>query len=178
MSLSAGTKTSFAKQILLLVIFQALLCLLASYLISKISLIGKIGIAIFYKEYGLLRSMPKTFALFFLLQLLIIFLIGFIHKKYSAKRTIFSAAVIFIIALIGLISTYNNFLHTYSHRLLKERFHLGFYLFWIGMMISCVFFIIISRYKVPAGLPGPGTEDINEIRSSQFNDAGPGNNGP
>lgn len=137
------------KQLSILIAFQAALCLLATYLISRISLIGKIGIAFFYKEYRLLRSGWKTFLLFFFLQLLIILLLGFMNKKYSAKRTIYSACVIFIISLVGLFTTYNDFLHTYSHRLLKERFHIGFYLFWIGIMITCVFFIFIAKNKPP-----------------------------
>lgn len=130
-----------------LILAQAALCWLSAYLISKISTIGKIGIALFYKEYRLLRSGWKTFLLFFGIQLLIILLLHLTRKRSSAKKTIFTASVFIALALIGLFTTFSDFHQTYSHRLLKERFHLGFYLFWIGWIASCVFFIIESYNK-------------------------------
>ena len=135
------------SRITVLVLAQAGLCLLSAYLVSKISTIGKIGIALFYKEYRLLRSGWKTFLLFFGIQLLIILLLHLTQKRSSAKKTIFTASVFIALALIGLLTTFNDFHHTYSHRLLKERFHLGFYLFWIGWIASCVFFIVENYNK-------------------------------
>lgn len=132
------------KQVAILVAAQALLCVISAYLISKISLIGKIGIALFYKEYKILRSGWKTFLLFFMIQLVIIGVLYLLHHKRSRKATVCTALGIMAAALIGLGFTYNDFLHTYTHRLLKERFHMGFYLFWIGMIVSCVFFLVQS----------------------------------
>ncbi|PZR26676.1 MAG: hypothetical protein DI535_13420 [Citrobacter freundii] len=132
------------KQVAILAAAQALLCIISAYLISKISLIGKIGIALFYKEYKILRSGWKTFLLFFIIQLIIIGILYFLHSKRSRKTTVYTALGITAAALVGLGFTYNDFLHTYTHRLLKERFHMGFYLFWIGMIISCIFFIVQS----------------------------------
>lgn len=132
------------KQVAILVAAQALLCVISAYLISKISLIGKIGIALFYKEYKILRSGWKTFLLFFMIQLVIIGVLYLLHHKRSRKATVYTALGIMAAALTGLGFTYNDFLHTYTHRLLKERFHMGFYLFWIGMIASCVFFLVQS----------------------------------
>jgi Na+/melibiose symporter-like transporter len=132
------------KQVLPLITAQALLCFLSAYLISKISLIGKIGIAVFYKEYKWLRSGWKTFLVFFTVQLIVIGVLYFLHRKRSKKATVYTAAGIMAVALTGLWFTYNDFLHTYSHRLLKERFHMGFYLFWLGMIGTCVFFLVLS----------------------------------
>jgi Na+/melibiose symporter-like transporter len=132
------------KQLAILVAAQALLCLLSSYLISKISLIGKIGIAVFYKEYKWLRSGWKTFLFLFIAQLLIIGILYFLHRKRPKKTTVYTAVGILALAVIGLWFTYNDFLHTYSHRLLKERFHMGFYIFWLGMIGTCVFFLVAS----------------------------------
>lgn len=130
------------KQLAILVGAQALLCALSSYLISKISLIGKIGIGLFYKEYKLLRSGWKTFLLFLTIQLLIIGILYFLYSKRSRKTMSYTAVGILVAALAGLWFTYNDFLHTYTHRLLKERFHTGFYLFWIGMTGTAVFFLV------------------------------------
>jgi hypothetical protein len=132
------------KELSILVIAQTLLCLLSSYLISKISLIGKIGIAVFYKEYKWLRSGWKTFLFLFIAQLLVIGILYFLHRKRPKKTTVYTSVSILVLALIGLWFTYNDFLHTYSHRLLKERFHMGFYIFWMGMIGSCVFFLVAS----------------------------------
>ncbi len=147
--IKTGLLKSLKSSYIYLILGQAALCWLATYLVSKISTIGKIGIALFYKEYRLLRSGWKTFLLFFGIQLLIILLLYLTQKRSSAKKTILTAAVFIALALIGLATTFNDFHHTYSHRLLKERFHLGFYLFWIGWITSCVFFIIKSRNKPP-----------------------------
>jgi hypothetical protein len=132
------------KPLAILITAQALLCLLSSYLISKISLIGKIGIAIFYKQYKFLRSGWKTFLFLFAIELLVIGILYFLHRKRSTKVTVYTALGITIAALAGLWFTYDDFLHTYTHRLLKEKFHMGFYLFWIGMIGTCLFFLVQS----------------------------------
>ncbi len=135
----------FISPITALVLAQAAQSLLATYFISKISLIGKVGIALFYKQYKLLRSGWKTFFLFFGIQLLIIGLLWYMQQKRGRRKTVYTAAIFMILAIIGLVMTYHDFQYTYSHRLLKERFHLGFYLFWIGWMASCIFFMIANK---------------------------------
>ena len=69
------------SRIAILIFSQALLCTLATYLVSRISLIGKIGVALFYKEYKIFRSGWKTFLLFFSIQLLIILIQFLLHRK-------------------------------------------------------------------------------------------------
>jgi hypothetical protein len=125
----------------LLVLFHTLSTALQVYLIFKISTIGKIGIALFYHEYRVFRSGPKTFALFFSIQLALVIILFLISKYGSRKLIITSTIVLILTAVAGLIYTYNDFMYTYSHRLLKERFHLGFYLFWIGIIVTAMFFL-------------------------------------
>lgn len=140
------------SRISILVTGQAILCCIEAYLVSKISFIGKAGIALFYKEYRFLRSGWKTFLLFFTLQLLVIAGMYLVRKKLPARIARFTATGLLVIAVAGLWATYHDFQHTFSHRLLKERFHLGFYLFWIGWIGSCVFFLT-QKYGEASGSP-------------------------
>jgi hypothetical protein len=156
------------RKLSFLVLFQAALCILEAYLVSRISLIGKIGIALVHREYLLLRSGWKTFVLFFSIQLLVITVLYFIRKKYSGKTFFVSAGILMGAAVLGFIVTYMDFLHTYTHRLLKERFHLGFYLFWLGWFGSCLFFIWDeSRTRPSARWP----EDVNAPPSKEESSA-------
>ncbi len=133
----------------LLILCQALLSWLEAYLISKISLIGRVGIATVHKEYRLLRSGWKTFLLLFSIQLALILFLHFIQKKYPKKITTTLTSGLLLLAVLGLVVTFQDFLHTYTHRLLKERFHLGFYLFWLAWIGSCVFFLLTKDGKKP-----------------------------
>lgn len=131
----------------MLVICQAILCCIAAYLVSKISFIGKAGIALFYKEYRFLRSGWKVFLLFFIIQLVVILVMYFVKKRLPAKIAAYTATGLLVIAIAGLWATYHDFQNTFSHRLLKERFHLGFYLFWLGWIGSCVFFLVAKTHN-------------------------------
>ncbi len=144
-------KKSF-RIITTLIALQAVLCGLETYFISKISLIGKIGIALVHKEYMLLRSGWKTFLLFFAIQVAVIIVLAVVERKNNRRIMRYTAWGFILAALLGLIITYLDFLHTYSHRLLKERFHLGFYLFWLGWIGSSVVFLIKS-YPLSSGFP-------------------------
>ena len=144
------------QKISILILCQAALCWLAAYLISKISLFGRLGIATVHKEYRLLRSGWKTFLLFFSIQVPLIILLSLIQKNFSRKLMISAATLLLILGVWGLWTTYSDFLHTYTHRLLKERFHLGFYIFWIGWMGTCIFFMVISYRKLTEPPTGTG----------------------
>lgn len=126
---------------------QAFLCLLEAYLISKISLLGKIGIAMFYKQYRFLRSGWKTFVLLFVIQLLLVLLLDVAKRRLPAQKANYTAAIFLILAILGLWGTYYDFQYTFSHRLLKEKFHLGFYLFWLSWMATCIYYLIVKPAK-------------------------------
>jgi len=51
-------------------------------------------------------------------------------------------SILLVLGAIGLFVTFRDFLYTYTHRLLKERFHTGFYVFWVGWVATCLFFIV------------------------------------
>lgn len=134
-----------ARRVFTLLICQLLLCWLETYLISKISLIGKVGIATVHHEYALLRSFWKTFALLSVLQVALIITLYLLGKRSSKKITNLVSTVLLVAGLLGLLVTFQDFLHTYTHRLLKERFHLGFYIFWLSWMCSCLFFLFSNK---------------------------------
>ena len=129
----------------ILIFCQAVFTILQVYFISKISWIGKIGIRFAYKEYSFLRSPLKTYMLLFGVQLIVIALLIYAYNKLDRKKYLLTIAGVVVVTVIGLLFTYNDFSNTYTHRLLKERFHLGFYLFWLGIIASCVFFAVLPR---------------------------------
>jgi len=133
--------------IVILIICQAILSGLETWLISKISLIGRVGIATIHKEYRLLRSGWKTFLLLFGIQLAIILVLNAIQKRYTRKISTTASFGLLFAAVLGMLITFWDFMDTYTHRLLKERFHLGFYLFWIGWMCTCLYFLLHNSYK-------------------------------
>lgn len=138
------------RKLTFLIAFQSVFTLLQVYLISKISLLGRIGIAIAYTEYKFLRSGWKMYLLLMAVQLLTIGLLRYVYKTRE-RRTYFTViGAVATVALAGLWFTYNDFTHTLSHRLLKEPFHLGFYLFWLGLLITCAFFAVQPAKVAPS----------------------------
>jgi hypothetical protein len=112
----------------------ALLSILAGYLLSSISLVGRVGIGLFYKEYRFLKTWWKGALLIFIVWLFLSIIHHILHKKVSKRRYNIISAISLIIAVAGLYFSYSDFSHTLSHRWLGERFHLGVYLFWLGWM--------------------------------------------
>lgn len=109
------------------------------------------GIATVHKEYGMLRSGWKTFLLLFSIQLVIIITLSIVEKRFPKRISVIVTSILLILGAIGLFVTFRDFLYTYTHRLLKERFHTGFYLFWVGWVATCLFFVIRLTRKRPDG---------------------------
>jgi hypothetical protein len=155
--------SSLKTRIALLICGQALLCWLDVYLISKISWIGKLGIATVHKEYRLLRSDWKTFLLLFSLQIVLIASLTVVRTKCPRRIATLVTSMLLTLGAVGLFLTFRDFIYTYTHRLLKERFHLGFYLFWIGWIGTCIFYLAIKDKKDPALFPlDPNTPTLPE----------------
>lgn len=125
----------------LFILFLAGLSLVSGYLASKASLVGRLGISLFYREYQFLKTgwggALAAFALF-----LFLFLFQYLISKTKSRNTAIKFFLAFLfLGLAGLIATYLDFRNTLSHRWLGERFHLGFYLFWIGWMSISIFYL-------------------------------------
>lgn len=121
-------------------ILLALSCI-SGYLLSKASLIGRTGINLFYKQYKFLKIWWRGALLVFIVLMFLLFIHGLIQKKTNARMAKTIHAILLLVAIAGLYFTYLDFREVLSHRLLGERFHIGAYLFWIGWIIICVFYM-------------------------------------
>lgn len=129
------------------------LAVLAGYLLSKINLIGRAGIALFYNEYRFFKTWWKGALAVYVIWLLLFWLHGFLEKKLARSQATLLHLAALVIAVIGLFFTYDNFRHDVTHRVIGERFHLGFYLFWAGWMLISLFYLFQSRATVRVRRP-------------------------
>jgi hypothetical protein len=135
------------RRLLVLILSQLLLCWYETWLISKISTIGKIGIATTYHQYHWLRVFWLTYTILTLFQLALILTLYLMGRRSAKQMTNLVSTILLAAGGLGLALTFQDFMHTYSHRLLKERFHLGFYIFWISWIATCTFFLFSNRTK-------------------------------
>ena len=124
-----------------LVFFLLILSIIIGYLMSKVSLVGKAGMSLFYRRYNFLKIWWKGTLLILLALTALYFLHKFIQGKYSLMQGKMFYKVSCFLALTGLYFTYDDFRHTLSHRLLGERFHIGVYFFWIGWIAISLYFL-------------------------------------
>ena len=113
--------------------------LIAGYLLSSISFVGKIGIGLFHSEYQFLKTWWKGSLLVFSAWIILWIIHVLLKKRLAPSRNILACVVSLIIALSGLYFSFYDFRHTLSHRWLGERFHLGVYLFWLGWVGILIF---------------------------------------
>ena len=137
-----------AKRISLLVVFLAALASLSGYLMSKASFIGRLGMTFVYKEYRFLKTWWKGALFVFIVWMVILIIQAILERKLSKQKATIAYIIFILFALIGLYFTYSDFQHTTSHRWLKEKFHIGAYLFWTGWIIISVFFMVQKRKEI------------------------------
>lgn len=129
------------KRRLGLVVFLFFLSGIAGYLLSKASLVGRVGISLFYTQYKFLKTWWQGGLVVFIVWMILFFLQGLAKRKYAPLTSRMIQAGAIVVALIGLYFTYQDFRQNLSHRWLGERFHLGAYMFWIGWIIISVFYL-------------------------------------
>lgn len=134
-----------AKRISLLVVFLAALACLSGYLMSKASFIGRLGMTYVYKEYRFLKTWWQGALTVFVVWMILLIIQVIVEKKLSKAKATFVHVLFILLALVGLYFTYSDFQHTTSHRWLKEKFHIGAYLFWLGWIIISAFCIVQKR---------------------------------
>ncbi|MDO5655156.1 MAG: hypothetical protein Q4G27_03335 [Flavobacteriaceae bacterium] len=136
------------RTLVFLAFFQMILSAISAWLISQMSFIGKLGIGLFYKEYKILKSPIETGILIFALQMFVVILLFICWRFISNKATRIVSLLVIFLACIGLAYTIHDFTYEFSHRILKSKFHTGFYLIWAGMIISALIYLFIpARIK-------------------------------
>jgi len=129
-----------------LIAIQALLSTISGVLLSQMSFIGKVGISVMYREYGIFKVWWKTAILLFIVQLALLLVLWLI-KRLLGRRLAFAAFLLFLLfGLVGAYFTYLDFTTT-THRVMKANFHAGVYLFWGTWALACVYFIVVPRKK-------------------------------
>lgn len=138
-----------AKPVSLLIVFLAALAALSGYLMSKASFIGRLGMTFVYKEYGFLKTWWKGALAVFVVWMILLIIQAIVERKLSKQAAAIIHIIFILLALAGLYFTYSDFQHTTTHRWLKEKFHIGAYLFWLGWIIISVFCMVQKRKKLP-----------------------------
>lgn len=136
------------KRVSVLVAFLAALATLSGYLMSKASFIGRLGMTFVYKEYRFLKTWWKGAFAVFLIWITLLIIQAIVERKLSKQKATIVHVIFILLALVGLYCTYSDFQHTTSHRWLKEKFHIGAYLFWLGWIIISAFCIVQKRKDI------------------------------
>ncbi|MBN9484325.1 MAG: hypothetical protein BGO70_12580 [Bacteroidetes bacterium 43-93] len=133
------------KRQLPIIAILAAFSIISGYMIHKMSWLAKVGIRWVYREYDIFKSWPKTSLMEFVVLMLLLAVHNAIFKYATVRNATISFIASVIIALFGLYYTYNDFRHELSHRLAGERFHIGFYLFWLGWIIIGLYSLARKR---------------------------------
>ena len=134
-----------AKRICFFVVFLVALASLSGYLMSKASFIGRIGMTYVYKEYRFLKTWWQGALAVFVVWMILLIIQVIVENKLSKTAATTIHVIFILLALLGLYFTYSDFQHSTSHRWLKEKFHIGAYLFWLGWVVISTFCIVQKR---------------------------------
>ena len=137
-----------AKRISFLVIFLVALASLSGYLMSKSSFIGRLGMTYVYKEYRFLKTWWQGALAVFVVWMVVLVIQIIVEKKLSKTNATIVHVGFILLALAGLYFTYADFQNTTSHRWLKEKFHIGAYLFWLGWVTISAFCIVQESSEI------------------------------
>ena len=118
----------------------AALATLAGWLLSHISLLGRVGISVAYREYQFLKTWWMGAALVLAVWLAVYWMHTIALQRWPRRKK--THLVTLVLAMLGLYATYADFRGDLAHRWLGERFHLGAYLFWVGLMIVSLRFFL------------------------------------
>ena len=148
-----------------MLIFLAALSVVAGYLLSKVSIVGRMGMKIFYKEYLFLRSWWKDTLLMFVVLMILFSVHGYLQQKLPWNRSNKVFMISVVLALAGLYLSYDDFRHTLSHHLLGERFHIGVYLFWIGWIVTGLYYIVHNALdkRLPSDEMGHKKDPVKDL---------------
>jgi hypothetical protein len=136
------------KRQLTLILFLLVLACLSGYLMSQPSLVGRVGMDLFYKQYRFLKTWWQGALLVFVVWILFMLVQGFVQKKLSARKARIFQIVMILLALTGFYFTWNDFHNSTTHRWLKTRFHIGAYLFWVGWILVSIHYLLQKKASI------------------------------
>lgn len=136
------------RNYLLLVFILIFLSLLSGNLTAGVSLVGKIGISFFYKQFSFFQSWWQSSLVCLALMLVVGAILYFIDRSTNGLKRKIVLIACFLIFLAGLYFTFSDFRTDLTHRWLGERFHVGVYLYWIGFGIISLFFALTEKKKI------------------------------
>ena len=141
------------KRNAIVILIMAAMSMLTGYMMSKISLVGRFGINMFHREYQFLKVWWQGALLVFTVWLIIFITHSILNRRVSKASALAANLISLIVAIGGLYFTYSDFRHDFTHNLIGERSHIGFYLFWIGWMGISLFFLAqkSSRQLIVSG---------------------------
>lgn len=131
------------KRFLPVLLILACVSLVSGLLLSRASLVGRVGISLFYRKYSFLKTWWQGAVTVFVVLILFLIIQGFIQYKLPVARSRLIHYILILAALAGLVFTYLNFRHSTTHRWLGERFHIGAYLFWLGWIVISIFYLML-----------------------------------
>lgn len=131
-------------------IATAFFSIISGYLLSAISLVGRVGIGLFYQQYRFLKIWWKGALLVFAVWSFVWIFQLLVRKKINVVRANVLHSIFLILGIVGMYFSYNDFSHTISHRWLGERFHLGVYLFWSGWLALTISVWVQTEPKISA----------------------------
>ena len=143
-----------------LLFLLAIVAVASGVLMSDASWIGRVGITLFYKEYNLLKIWWQGAIAVYIFFLLLFMAHTLLQRAFKAGVAKLLHFLILIIAVGLFYFTYDDFHTDLSHRLLKWRFHLGFYLVWGGWMLICLFFILRKSTQKD---PQPEAKGVQQV---------------
>ncbi len=146
------------KRTVLFLFFLAGLSAVSGFLMSNMSWIGRIGINMMHKEYKFLKVWWQGATAVYV-ALLILFVIQYLLQKNLHHVVSKIVHVLLLgVAGAGLYFTFNDFSSDFTHRLLRDVFHVGAYLFWVGWMLISLFFITERRNAINSNSKEPITQ--------------------
>lgn len=136
------------RNYLLLFFIIVCLSLLSGNLTAGVSLVGKIGINFFYKQFSFFQSWWQSSLVCLALMVIVGSILYFIDRSTNGlkRKTVLIAC--FLVFLAGLYFTFRDFRTDITHRWLGERFHMGVYLYWIGCCIISLFFALTEKKTI------------------------------
>lgn len=132
------------KNKIILILTQLILALISGIMMSKMSMIGKVGISLVYREYAILKNWWQTALVIFAIMMLLNLLFFLFQKLVGFRMSKILNIIFIVIGLCGFAYTIHDFNFT-SHKHMKISFHIGGYLFWLNWMLSCFYYLLMKK---------------------------------